>query len=501
MMSISHTFNITHPSLCYQKRACPSWHQQEILLKRNPDLCFIEKMNSKRPVETIDAKSKKIKMELKTQDKKSFKSTSELLEETKEKPFVVSKDFAIPLIVKNVYRKDHEIVLESQQGSPGSQRNQVRGPPSTIAYGLNVVSKPKPEKESDEPKHDIEMEDHSQPEMSIEEQALQSLIKGELPILAQNTIPGMENLSSEKDKFMHDLSHRPNEMHLEDYDRVPIESFGTALLKGMGWKEGTAIGKNPNGLLAPIVLTPRASLLGLGATPAPELMDSSKNNRHKKILPGDKIPETKKEKSISRDDYVPRSSNVTITKAEILRGSRVIITGGSQKGSKGAATEIYAKSNGTVVKVKLDATGEIKGVWDDQVKLDHDDSISSSKSSWLRPFISVRIVSKSFRDGEYYNHKCVVQDVTTRGQCIVKTSKGVLLDQVMERYLETVIPSIGKSVMILQNKKDPSLIGQIATLMECYDTKQLATVRFDSTFDIEVFNRYLLITLLLDFSL
>lgn len=31
-----------------------------------------------------------------------------------------------------------------------------------------------------------------------------------------------------------------------DYESVPISDFGMAMLRGMGWKEGMAIGKNPN---------------------------------------------------------------------------------------------------------------------------------------------------------------------------------------------------------------------------------------------------------------
>jgi G-patch domain len=30
----------------------------------------------------------------------------------------------------------------------------------------------------------------------------------------------------------------------DDYDKVPIEQFGMALLRGMGWKDGDGIGKN-----------------------------------------------------------------------------------------------------------------------------------------------------------------------------------------------------------------------------------------------------------------
>lgn len=32
---------------------------------------------------------------------------------------------------------------------------------------------------------------------------------------------------------------------LQDYENVPIEEFGTAMLRGMGWKSGEGIGKNP----------------------------------------------------------------------------------------------------------------------------------------------------------------------------------------------------------------------------------------------------------------
>lgn len=47
----------------------------------------------------------------------------------------------------------------------------------------------------------------------------------------------MENFEDENDKFRHDLSLRPDECTLEDYERVPIEDFGAAMLRGMGWKE------------------------------------------------------------------------------------------------------------------------------------------------------------------------------------------------------------------------------------------------------------------------
>lgn len=33
---------------------------------------------------------------------------------------------------------------------------------------------------------------------------------------------------------------------IEDYENVPISDYGLAMLRGMGWKEGTVIGKRQN---------------------------------------------------------------------------------------------------------------------------------------------------------------------------------------------------------------------------------------------------------------
>jgi len=30
----------------------------------------------------------------------------------------------------------------------------------------------------------------------------------------------------------------------DDYEKVPIEQFGLAMLRGMGWKDGEGVGKN-----------------------------------------------------------------------------------------------------------------------------------------------------------------------------------------------------------------------------------------------------------------
>lgn len=31
---------------------------------------------------------------------------------------------------------------------------------------------------------------------------------------------------------------------VEDYEKIPVDAFGLAMLRGMGWKPGKGIGKN-----------------------------------------------------------------------------------------------------------------------------------------------------------------------------------------------------------------------------------------------------------------
>lgn len=60
-----------------------------------------------------------------------------------------------------------------------------------------------------------------------------------IALVMQNKVPE----GYETDEKM-DVSLRPDESKLEDYDKIPVEKFGAAMLRGMGWKEGDPIGAN-----------------------------------------------------------------------------------------------------------------------------------------------------------------------------------------------------------------------------------------------------------------
>lgn len=93
-----------------------------------------------------------------------------------------------------------------------------------------------------------------------DERAIESL----LGIKAQSdlTIPNM----TEDEAFQRDFSEAPPMATLEQYAATPVEEFGAALLRGMGWKDGQGIG-NQSGQKVKKAQVPerRPALLGIGA--------------------------------------------------------------------------------------------------------------------------------------------------------------------------------------------------------------------------------------------
>ncbi|ETM48860.1 hypothetical protein L914_06672 [Phytophthora nicotianae] len=99
-----------------------------------------------------------------------------------------------------------------------------------------------------------------------------------MPILQQNVVPGLDGLQDVADKYRHDVALRPEapDVHSDVYESVPVEAFGAALLRGMGWTGDV----DPDDMgVAP---QPRHKLLGLGATKRPSLPGEDKKKRKKR---------------------------------------------------------------------------------------------------------------------------------------------------------------------------------------------------------------------------
>jgi G patch domain/KOW motif-containing protein len=242
------------------------------------------------------------------------------------------------------------------------------------------------------------------------------------------------------------LSLRPDVSTLEDYEKIPIEAFGAALLRGMGWKEGEAVGKNKNGLLEPILQKPRPHLLGLGAAPAPPIPSKDNKKIEKKSTIEDpfKIPkppsrfEQKEKSSEKSSEKIKTNENDSTTKFK--KGDFVTIQQGRHKGQTGNIVEIKQKSNGTAAKIQLHSN-EIARVWvEDIIKSEETKSVTAPRG-WIRPRLYVKIISKSLQKGKYYNQKCIIQDVVSKEECIVRMSTGEIVERnlfFLKKYLFAV---------------------------------------------------------------
>ncbi|KAG0645305.1 Pre-mRNA-splicing factor SPP2 [Hyphodiscus hymeniophilus] len=101
---------------------------------------------------------------------------------------------------------------------------------------------------------------------TADEEALEALLgektKKEGPDLVIPSAPAddLTGPVSEADAYRRAIASAPEASTLEDYERVPVEEFGAAMLRGMGWKGPSADGKS-----SVKEVKRRQNLLGLGA--------------------------------------------------------------------------------------------------------------------------------------------------------------------------------------------------------------------------------------------
>lgn len=116
---------------------------------------------------------------------------------------------------------------------------------------------------------DIEQTQEAAPEPDVEasvahktadEEAMDALLGRKKQ--SDLVVPAM----TEEAAFHNDFSEAPDMATLDDYNRVPVEQFGAAMLRGMGWKEGDGIGNNKGRKQEKSKIPERRpALLGIGA--------------------------------------------------------------------------------------------------------------------------------------------------------------------------------------------------------------------------------------------
>lgn len=111
----------------------------------------------------------------------------------------------------------------------------------------------------------------------FDQEALKALTSDGAPqssmIISTTTTSADEDLwkerANEDHAFRSDVASRPDSATLDEYAAVPVEEFGKALMRGMGWKEGGVVGKGKSEAMKPREVAPRPALLGIGAKEVP----------------------------------------------------------------------------------------------------------------------------------------------------------------------------------------------------------------------------------------
>ncbi|KAF5819091.1 putative G-patch domain-containing protein [Helianthus annuus] len=241
------------------------------------------------------------------------------------------------------------------------------------------------------------------------------------------------------DKLRRDLDSLPEHRGMEEFEDMPVEGFGLALLKGYGWEEGRGVGKNAKEDVKVFEITKRTGKEGIGFVndvPGPPSKDGknraaslekktvNNDERKERIHSGDR----RKDSSGSRDHKRDHDKKTS--------------------GKRGRERERYETSGGL--------------------------SNSKSNKSWLSSHIRVRIISKELKGGRLYLKKGEIVDVVGPTTCDIRMDDGrELIQGVDEEFLETALPRRGGPVLVLYGRYK----GVFGSLQEKDMDNETAVVR------------------------
>ncbi|XP_074538255.1 G-patch domain and KOW motifs-containing protein [Halichoeres trimaculatus] len=427
------------------------------------------------------------------------------------KPSEKPKELIIPLIQKNRWYK-HEKTGE-REGNGGRSQNTAQEQDSVDSQAVK------------------ELIEDSRRQLEEWQNGPQSdrLLNLSIPLLMQNQVPdGYED----GDKVKVDL--RPESSTEADYENVPVEAYGLAMLKGMGWNKEEGIGRTFKQHVKPIEHQLRPKGLGLGADrSAIKDLEPSRNQRPPK--PGE---ERGKEEELvmgpggcvlvtsgAHKDLYGKIEGVDPDNARVMVklaiGNKTVTV--SQYAVKLVGRKEYEKyskdlsrlskahkdkekekekekerdrdqqrrgekerkANGNEVKHKSSERDDRK----DERKRKHRESSQDREKppvkearrppappSWLQRDLKVRFIDKSFKGGRYYNSKMRVEDVLTPTTCVCRTEEGRLLDDVKQDMLETIVPkSENDSIMVVLGEQR----GQVGRILQRDKNKCRAMVQLD----------------------
>lgn len=138
-----------------------------------------------------------------------------------------------PLVIQNQGNSNWRAKAQ-QRFKPDAEKSLKEVESKKLEYGINYLKKGDDEKE----KKEALKESQGKPILSHDQDTL---------------------------SFKEDVESRPDMATLEDYEKIPVESFGAAMLRGMGWKEDKEDPEEKSKKKPVIPVAQRTMYLGLGA--------------------------------------------------------------------------------------------------------------------------------------------------------------------------------------------------------------------------------------------
>ncbi|KAL6537355.1 hypothetical protein OROMI_025889 [Orobanche minor] len=295
-----------------------------------------------------------------------------------------------------------------------------------------------------------------------------------------------------------DLENLPEDPTIDEYDDVPVEGFGAALLSGYGWKEGSGIGRNANakeGVKVSEVIRKEGRVF------TGEFLGSHMNTN---LSAGDDLGKAKARPEKVEDRQDKKGYRV---------GKEVRMVNGREMGMKGKIVEVRdggdllilrLSNRDEKVKVRIRDVAEVGSSEEEKClrklemkvrtkNVDYKDRNHSRTSepkeekarnervNWLRNHIRVRIISQKLKGGRLYLKKGVIVDVVGPRVCDISIDRSnELVQGVDQEFLETALPKRGGPVVVLYGRHK----GVYGNLLERDSEKEMAVVRDADTHEL-----------------
>lgn len=264
-------------------------------------------------------------------------------------------------------------------------------------------------------------------------------------------------------RYKEDMASLPDHRGIDEFEEVPVEGFGAALLAGYGWSQGKGVGRNNKGDCKVVEYQRRAGTLGLGYDPSEA--DPKKTRSGEWVIGGKKGPENGNGKKAADNGSAKKRDRDREDRA----GERDSSTRQKRSGDHRAEREVKEKDRNARDSREGERSRDV-----------------ANKVRWLQSNIRVRVVTKRLSK-RLYLQKGRIVDVVGPTTCDIRMDEGSELVQGVEQdMLETVLPRTSGRVLVLCGKHK-GVYGHLVEknaeaetgLVEDADTKGMVRVNYD----------------------